>query len=98
MNSKESFIKTYEKEIKPLREEYYKSQIIKGLNKSILQKYIKIINNIPLVLTIIICIIGKLSIKSKIVAIVFIIVISYLLSIIKQKIVLELLVIIVTLC
>ena len=43
MNSKESFIKTYEKEIKPLREEYYKSQIIKGLNKSILQKYIKII-------------------------------------------------------
>ena len=85
MNSKESFIKTYEKEIKPLREEYYKSQIIKGLNKSILQKYIKIINNIPLVLTIIICIIGKFSIKSKIVAIVFIIVISYLLSIIKQK-------------
>ena len=54
MNSKESFIKTYEKEIKPLREEYYKSQIIKGLNKSILQKYIKIINNITLVLKIII--------------------------------------------
>ena len=85
MSSKESFIETYEKIIKPLRESYYKDKVKAGLGDNIFNKSMIIINFIPLILSILLCLIGSFSLKSEIVALIFLFVSSYILSIINKK-------------
>lgn len=85
MSTKQDFIDTYEKKVKELRENYYKNKIKNGLGDNILIKSIIIINYLPLVLSIILCIVGKFSLKSKIVATIFLLISSYFLAIIKKK-------------
>ena len=85
MSTKQDFIDTYEKKVKELRDNYYKNKIKNGLGDNILIKSIIVINYLPLVLSIILCIVGKFSLKSKIVATIFLLISSYFLAIIKKK-------------
>ena len=85
MNSKQNFIETYENKIKPLRENYYKNQVQAGLGDNIFNKSMIIINYIPLILSISLCLVGSFSIKSKIIAVIFLFTSSYILAFIKKK-------------
>ncbi len=85
MNSKENFIKVYEEKIKPLRESYYKNKVRAGLGDNIFNKSMIIINYLPLILALLLCLVGQFSLKSKIIALLFLLVSSYVLSVIKKK-------------
>ena len=85
MNNRERFISTYEEKIKPLRETYYKNKVTAGLGDNVFNKSMIIINFVPLILTILLCLVGSFTLKSKIVALIFLLISSYLLTVIKKR-------------
>ena len=84
MSKREKFIELYEKEIKYSRKKYYKSVINEGLSSDKTSITYYLINYIPLILSILICLIGNFSIITLIISLLLLILLSTLISFIKK--------------
>ena len=84
MNKREMFIYTYENKIKNIRKRYYKNKVKEGLDKEKNTEYLFYINYIPVLLSIIICLLGSFSNKALIFSLIILLIGAILISIIKK--------------
>lgn len=85
MNNKEKFINTYENIIKPLREDYYKNKVKQGLVDNVFNKSLFIINLAPIIIAIFLCTFGQFTLKSTIIALLFLLISNIFISTIKKQ-------------